>query len=260
MRRIRRLPLAQDALAALDALARQVRRKRSHRGRVEEARRLWEAQRDVVDVVRRRLEAMLDDLRCMYCEYNEGTDVEHFWPKGTFPERAFAWENHLLACSACNSNHKRTRFPMDGDAPLLLDPTDGVTDPLDHMQLAPITGRYVAVTRRGKESVDVFGLQRDFLVERRRRAFERLLSDIDLWVRARTAGDGARAAYVLGLLRGQPHVSVLRDFVRLVDHGGAAAVAHDLRRAGRDHAADDLEACVLHLANHPEIRAWCDAL
>jgi hypothetical protein len=260
LRRIRRLPLARDTRDALDALTRQVRSKRSRRGKVVEASRLWDAQRDVVSVVRQRLGAMLADPRCMYCEYNEPTDVEHFWPKSEFPEKAFVWENHLLACSACNSNHKRTRFPMDGDSPLLLDPTDGVTDPLDHLQLAPTTGRYLGVTRRGEESVEVFGLQRDFLVERRRHAFARLLMDICQWVRARTDGNRTRADYVLGLLRGQPHVSVLRDFVRLVDRGDVAAVAHSMRGAGRGDSADDLESCVRHLVAYPEIRAWCDDL
>jgi len=61
--------------------------------------------------------------RCMFCEDSRGTDIEHFWPKARYRERAFVWENMLLACSGCN-RRKGDRFDLDGAGrPLLIDPT-----------------------------------------------------------------------------------------------------------------------------------------
>ena len=43
---------------------------------------------------------------CCYCENNESTDIEHIYPKKSYPNKAFQWENYLLACSVCNTHYK----------------------------------------------------------------------------------------------------------------------------------------------------------
>ena len=43
---------------------------------------------------------------CNYCEQNEANDIEHIAPKSFFPERAFVWDNYLLACKQCNTGYK----------------------------------------------------------------------------------------------------------------------------------------------------------
>lgn len=43
---------------------------------------------------------------CNYCEQSEANDIEHIDPKSFFPEKAFVWENYLLACKQCNSGLK----------------------------------------------------------------------------------------------------------------------------------------------------------
>lgn len=108
--------------------------------------------------VRRSLEQMATGRsRCMYCEDSMGTDIDHFWPKSNFPAKAFTWENYLLACSFCNSNQKRTLFPLDTNGnPLLLDPT--AEDPELHLNLLPATGDFAHTTPKGDESIKVFGL------------------------------------------------------------------------------------------------------
>ena len=61
--------------------------------------------------------------RCMYCEDNLGTDIDHVEPLAVAPLRAFDWLNHLLACSYCNSHAKGRQYPCDADGhPLLIDP------------------------------------------------------------------------------------------------------------------------------------------
>ncbi|RTY78507.1 hypothetical protein EKA83_08815 [Pseudomonas veronii] len=103
--------------------------------------------------------------RCMYCEDSMGTDIDHFWPKSVYPDQAFVWGNYLLACSYCNSNQKRTQFPLDVNGePLLIDPTN--EDPELHLSLMPSTGEFSIVGPKGGESIRVFGLN-DNLFPRR---------------------------------------------------------------------------------------------
>jgi len=59
--------------------------------------------------------------KCAYCEITVARDVEHYYPKSLYPQRMFRWDNFLFACKNCNTD-KSNRFPMSGNAPLLLDP------------------------------------------------------------------------------------------------------------------------------------------
>lgn len=154
----------------------------------DEAKRLWrkthstKSRRAAIAEVRQALGNMaFGRKRCMYCEDSLGTDIDHFRPKADYPGKTFAWENHLLACSHCNSNEKRSQFPLDaaGD-PLLVDPT--VDDPLAHLSLVPETGYLSPLTQRGTETERVFGLnRREELMTGRFdawKAFERIVLDV----------------------------------------------------------------------------------
>jgi uncharacterized protein (TIGR02646 family) len=93
--------------------------------------------------------------KCAYCESKITVvtygSIDHFCPKGQYVTLTFAWENLLLACDVCNDRgHKGANFPLDQHGqPLLIDPTDGVTDPNSHLDfvwdpgagLASIFGR-----------------------------------------------------------------------------------------------------------------------
>lgn len=92
----------------------------------------------------------------MYCEDSLGTDIDHFYPKKRYPHRAFRWDNYLLACSHCNSNLKRERFPFINRKPALLNPT--ADDPSEHLAFLPTSGEFVATGVKGQPSIDVFGL------------------------------------------------------------------------------------------------------
>jgi hypothetical protein len=71
-------------------------------------------------------------------------------------------QQHLYSCQICNnSRHKGTKFPLDANGnPLLINPTDGGTDPTTHLrfdwnpktELASIYGR----DDRGREVVKTF--------------------------------------------------------------------------------------------------------
>ena len=49
---------------------------------------------------------------CVYCEQNEATDIEHIYPKKLYPEKAFTWNNYVLACGKCNTHHKSDKFKI----------------------------------------------------------------------------------------------------------------------------------------------------
>jgi hypothetical protein len=45
--------------------------------------------------------------RCVYCEGNEGSDLDHLRPKTLYPWLTFCWDNLIPACSTCgNAAHK----------------------------------------------------------------------------------------------------------------------------------------------------------
>lgn len=93
--------------------------------------------------------------RCMYCVDSHGADIDHFWPKTRYPGKMFAWLNWLLCCSECG-RIKVDRFPLEGGAPLLVDPT--ATDPWLHLDFDPDTGNIVARYNRVEGDWDKKGL------------------------------------------------------------------------------------------------------
>ncbi|CCH29079.1 hypothetical protein BN6_17580 [Saccharothrix espanaensis DSM 44229] len=79
--------------------------------------------RSVHAPLRRLLEEMAPGhQRCRYRGDSQGTDSDHFEPLSRNPLRTFDWLNHLPACSTCDSNLKRDRYPLDdAGRPLLVD-------------------------------------------------------------------------------------------------------------------------------------------
>lgn len=240
MRRLQRLPLSPETLDFLQKRARAVANATDAKA---EAGRLWKLRRVHSFVeIRATLRSMASGLeRCMYCEDSEGTDIEHFWPKSTYPERAFDWHNYLFGCSRCNSNFKRSRFPLDdAGQPLLINPTE--EDPLDHLSFSTRTGDLAPRTPKGKASIDVFGLNRTTLPIGRWRAWASLLHLLPRYAQLRAAGRDADAEVVVGIFRTAPFSGVLAAFLHIAE----------------GPAADTLlgAECLAVLAAHPEITTW----
>jgi uncharacterized protein (TIGR02646 family) len=188
------------------------------------ARKAWNTAPKEKQGIRAHLVKMAPGVeRCMYCGDSRGTDIDHFEPIKEYPAGTFEWLNHLLACSFCNSNSKRDQFPRDTDgSPLLVDPTRD--DPMIHLRLIITTGRYHARTSRGAESIRVFDLNRDDLVRGRQGAF--LMAEAALCRAHGLLRHGRReeAAERLFALAGQPHLSVLREMLRLAGMPGGAEI------------------------------------
>jgi uncharacterized protein (TIGR02646 family) len=208
-----------------------------------EALRLWSLQDNkAFQEIRAILRQMASGLeRCMYCEDSHGIAIEHFWPKATYPHRAFDWLNYLIICTLCNSN-KRDQFPLDdAGKPLLLDPTE--EDPLDHMALSPATGRLLALSLKGTTTIEVIDLDRETLVKGRAYAWTALEGLITEYAHLRRTGDSERATRVEGTARNHPFAGVLAALLRI-----AAGADADLLIEAR---------CLRAIQEFPEILDWC---
>ncbi len=190
----------------------------------DRARRAWSDSSSL----RRQLREVLDRMapgvqRCMYCGDSHGASIDHFEPLARNPLGAFAWVNHLLACTHCNSNHKRDRFPVDEAGHcLLVDPAR--EDPVLHLQLVLRTGEYRARTAKGQATIEVFGLGRKALVDGRAAAFVRCRSMLRDIRRQLDEGGQEEAEQVADALGVQPFADVLHAMQALREQPGAALV------------------------------------
>jgi uncharacterized protein (TIGR02646 family) len=246
MKKLNREQLSPPAMAFLDARTQQVLASAAPK---EEAQRLWKQQDNLAfEEIRSKLRSMAPGLeRCMYCEDSAATDIEHFWPKSKYPERAFTWTNYLLACSCCNSNHKREQFPLDeAGAPLLIDPT--AEDPRDYLVLSVTTGKYQPRRRGGQKSpkgwnsIEVFGLDRDLLEKGRKNAWIALPALLIRYGEARLRGDTKLADKVEQAIREYPFASVFVWFISIAESPSAARYID--------------EHCLEVLARYPDIKSW----
>jgi hypothetical protein len=216
------------------------------------ARRAWQSARAEKAGLRGHLNAMAPGVqRCMYCADSLGTDIDHFEPIKEFPAGTFSWPNHLLACSFCNSNAKRDRFPRDaaGDA-LLIDPTRD--DPVEHLRLILRTGEYRPLTLRGAATIDVFGLNRRDLTRGRSGAFEMAKAALCRARELLLAKRDVEAADCVHALREQPHASVLSEMLRSARLPGAVEVlGADCATALRDQSVKATLGRVAESARRP---------
>lgn len=238
MRVVVRRDLSDSTRATLSRLATEVSSAADPKSR---AAALWHAKPDTAFLeVRRTLQAMAGGRnRCMYCEDNEGTDIEHFWPKSEHPEKAFSWSNYLLACSYCNSNCKRTRFPMSNGQPELIDPS--ADDPSQHLRLLPSNGKYNAIGPKGIPSIEIFDLNGDVrgrkLPDGRKDTLVKLQLLVLEYERLVRTGELAMAQQTKQTIMREPFPAVLRFLVELAQKPVAdlilrEGVAQAIRRHG----------------------------
>ncbi|HET9656726.1 MAG TPA: hypothetical protein VFP72_15345 [Kineosporiaceae bacterium] len=220
------IPLARPpiSLPTQRTLSRRQQRVNGATSPADEAKRSWgtfsgTARREVLDTLKRMCSGIE---RCMYCEDSLATTIDHYRPKATYPDHCFAWSNYLLACSYCNSNMKRDAFPVDGDQPLLIDPT--TMDPLEHLALSPTTGLYVPLDRIGQATIDVFGLNRDVCTKGRRNAWTALCALVVRYAEAVEAGDDAYCDHILAAVSEYPFQGVRRWMARTASSASRQAI------------------------------------
>jgi hypothetical protein len=160
--------------------------------------------------------------KCAYCETDASAgqdgDIEHYRPKAAieemtpgnrddsrgsrpgrvaasrgagYPWLAYRWDNYLFSCSKCNRTWKRNQFPiggaratavaeLDAEQPLLLNPFD--VDPAPHFAYDELTGMVLGVTPEGRATIDVCGLDRRRLGQRRHRKAAKLKKLLESYV------------------------------------------------------------------------------
>lgn len=146
--------------------------------------RAWKAARQTkaLKTVVETLQSMMGPRqRCMYCVDSHGSDIEHFWPKAPYPDRAFLWPNLLLCCTECG-RFKGDRFPLSEDGtPLLVDPS--AENPWEYLDFDPDTGnltaRFDAASKlpfpKGESTVRILRLdRRESMAEGYRRTYLRI--------------------------------------------------------------------------------------
>jgi uncharacterized protein (TIGR02646 family) len=240
MRRIQRLPLSSGTEAFLRKRSESVAAAADAR---KEAKRLWGSQknkafREIREVLRRMAPGVE---RCMYCEDSHGTAIEHFWPQAGYPDRAFDWLNYLIACSGCNSNHKRDQFPLDAAGqPLLVNPVED--DPMDHLSFSPSTGLYQSSSRKGDPSIQVFGLNRVILTRGRRNAWGGLEQLLVRYTQCQEMAKVEKAEEIETIVREHPFAGVLAALLRIAQGPNADSLVSP--------------ECLQAIQTHPEILSW----
>lgn len=178
MKKVERLSPSASTMDALSALTTDVVGAVDPKAR---AAALWKTKpKQAFSEVRAVLKRMASGRECcMYCEDNEGTDIEHFWPESEYPESFFLVQL-LAGLFALQQQPQAYQFPLVHGRPALLDPTSEDPDdaPSRHLRLLPSNGHYQPIGPKGDPSITVFDLNGDErgrkLPEGRRDAFNKL--------------------------------------------------------------------------------------
>jgi uncharacterized protein (TIGR02646 family) len=157
-------PLSARAIGQLTTFQSKVNSKLTFLLKVDASKTFWKSKKKAWTIAKTDINNTLMSMCvgvgiCNYCENNEATDIEHIFPKSFFPEKAFVWENYLLACKTCNTHYKldkvavfspngsATRYdvargsvPVTGDVILINPRTE---NPLDFIELNLRTGIFL---------------------------------------------------------------------------------------------------------------------
>jgi uncharacterized protein (TIGR02646 family) len=192
-------------------------------------------------------------IRCMFCEDSLADEIEHFRPKGLYPELTFVWPNYLYACGPCNGpkNNNFAVFsaatgavvdvarlqrapiaaaPEPGDS-LLINPRHENPMSLlrlelrDTFRFEPMAALETRECSRAQYTIRVLRLNREELCVMRRDFYEQYAAVLHLYIAAKALGAS------------QPQLERKISVIARMSH---PTVWHEMRRQ-RDH--------------HPRLRA-----
>ncbi|MBB6239953.1 uncharacterized protein (TIGR02646 family) [Pedobacter sp. AK013] len=154
------------------------------------------------------LERLRDEFhgKCAYCESHidlavAPSEFDHFRPKNTarglneevsrqhYWWFVYEWRNIYYSCARCNS-YKASWFPVEGDRAavgtpyemlhmedrLFVDPCED--NPAEHLEYMP-TGRLIGSSARGFTTIELLKLNRDELVQARKKAVDSLQESME---------------------------------------------------------------------------------
>lgn len=175
--------------------------------------------------------------KCAYCESKIDAsrgEVDNFRPKAGargldskeyaplhYWWLAYEWENLLIACGICNQKYKRDYFPLEDESyraasgamgkeliaerALLINPT--LDDPREHLKFEH-SGIIEALSTKGKVTIEILGLNRTELVDRRKQEAGKLQNGLLLMQSAtelNTSLVGEFVAYIRDLFSDTPY-------------------------------------------------------
>ncbi|MBP7679382.1 MAG: HNH endonuclease [Bacteroidales bacterium] len=223
-----------SAVAHLDAIQQEILREASFELQAKKASRKWDSKnsgngRIAFQNIKETLISMCVGVEiCVYCEQNEATDIEHIFPKKLYPEKAFTWDNYVLACGKCNTHHKSDKFkifnPADSVSEEDVTPPRGtylqpanddslflnqrIEDPMDFFELDLINRQFVFIEKhpfgtrehaRAKYTKELLGLNsRASLIANRKNATKYYISRLEKYVAAKNATDFPELTNAIG--------------------------------------------------------------
>ena len=111
--------ISSDTQTHLNSQQADINGQASYEEQVKRAATLWNGKEGsipkkaaFVDIKTKLTKNAVGEHYCGYCEHNEHSDIEHIYPKGLYPNKAFVWENYLWACKKCNSGLKLDKFKI----------------------------------------------------------------------------------------------------------------------------------------------------
>lgn len=155
MLRIDSQNLSESALTNLALLQQIITDLPTYETKVKEAKK-WATyrRRTVFNEIKDTLINMcLGNERCMYCEDNDGDQIEHIKPKSLYPEEMFIWGNFLFACPKCN-RIKNNKYAIIDNSNLLIEITRKKNDPV----VPPPQGISAFLNPRVDNPIDDIGL------------------------------------------------------------------------------------------------------
>jgi uncharacterized protein (TIGR02646 family) len=233
------------------------------------------------EIKERLLEMGVGTEICNYCEQNEGTDIEHIEPKDWFPAKTFKWENYLLACRTCNTDHKNNKMavfdgndvrmdvsaePLNDDI-LLINPRR--EDPMDFLWLNIQRGVFVAhpdllqelrSIQKAEYTIELLGLNlRNTLIESRKSAALYYLDRLERYanIKETTTFDEIEAATnpLTVVTRAQP-LQVEKDRILQDVKQSIISYAHPTVWRELIRQREDLPRTNALFARVPEALAW----
>lgn len=99
--------------------------------------------------------------KCAFCEIQnaDNLQIEHFYPKSSYPKQAFEWPNLFLICSRCNLI-KGVQDPDIGIKPDIDDPSEYLWFSPALQRIIPKPGISIEVKRRAEKTIELYGLDR----------------------------------------------------------------------------------------------------
>ncbi len=181
-------------------------------------------------------------VRCVYCEDSMADEVEHIWPKDSYPEFVFVWANYVFACGPCNgrkNNHFAVFAVVTGQftevtrnpRALVTPPTPGQMvfidpcgeDGLTMMDLDFETGELLPRGRknskryqRAQYTIEILGLnKRGNLLRARRAAYRDYRALLGEYVKRRDEGASQPDLDdLISFLKGRQHPTVWAEMKR----------------------------------------------